>query len=60
MSKQKKLINVKIKSIFDIKKKYIFENKFYKKNTSLNILKEIKKFILKKKKNQNLFYDIKK
>lgn len=55
-----KLINVKIKSIFDRRKKYIFENKFYKKNTSLNILKEIKKFILKKKRNQKLFYDIKK
>ena len=54
------LISEKIKFIFNRKGKYIFENKFYKKNTSLNILKEIKKFVFKKKKNQKLFYDLKK
>lgn len=55
-----KLIRKKIEFLLKRNRKYIFENKFYKKNTSLNILKEIKKFILKKKLNQKLFYDLKK
>ncbi len=53
------LISKKINFIFNRKEKYKFENIFYKKNTSLNILKEIKKFIFKKKRNQKLFYDLK-
>ena len=53
-----RLISKKIEFIFNRKNKYIFENKFYKKNTSLNILKEIKKFVFKKKRSQKLFYDL--
>ena len=53
------LISKKINFILNRKEKYKFENIFYKKNTSLNILKEIKKFIFKKKRNQKLFYDLK-
>ena len=55
-----KLIRKKIKFIFNRKDRNIFENKFFKKNTSLNMLKEIKKFVFKKQKNQKLFYDLKK
>lgn len=56
-----KLISKKISFIFNKKGQHIFENKFYKKNTSINMLKEIKKFISKKKGNQKkLFYDLKK
>ncbi len=53
-----RLISKKIEFIFNRKNKYIFENKFYKKNTSLNILKQIKKFVFKKKRSQKLFYDL--
>tara|TARA_B100001057_G_scaffold274318_2_gene274590 strand:+ start:4518 stop:5666 length:1149 start_codon:yes stop_codon:yes gene_type:complete len=53
-----RLISRKIEFIFNRKNKYIFENKFYKKNTSLNILKEIKKFVFKKKRSKKLFYDL--
>ena len=53
-----KLINKKIEFIFNKKNKYVFENNFYKKNTSLNMLKVIKKFVLKKNRNQKLFYDL--
>ena len=55
-----KLISKKIRFIFNRKDKNIFENKFYKKNTSLNMLKEIKKFVFTKNKNQKIFYDLKK
>ena len=54
-----KLINKKINFILSKKEKNIFENKFYKKDTSLNMLKEIKKFVFKKKKNTKIFYDLK-
>ena len=54
------LISKKIKFILNREHKHKFENKFYKKNTSLNMMKEIKKFVFKKKRNQKIFYDLKK
>lgn len=54
-----KLINKKINFIFSKKEKNIFENKFYKKDTSLNMVREIKKFVFKKKRNTKIFYDLK-
>ena len=53
------LVETKINFILSKKEKNIFENKFYKKNTSLNMLREIKKFVFKKKKNTKIFYDLK-
>lgn len=55
-----RLINKKIKFILNKKEKNIFENKFYKKNTSLNIIREIKKFVFKKRRKIKIFYDLKK
>ena len=54
-----RLISKKINFIFNKKGKNTFENKFYKKDTSLNMIREIKKFIFKNNKNTKTFYDLK-
>lgn len=53
-------INKKIEYILNLKKKINYSNGFYKKNSSVRMLKEIKKFISRKYENTKLFYDIKK
>ena len=56
----KKMITKKINYILSKKKRITYEKNFYKKNTAYNILKEVKKFVSKKKINSKIFYDIKK
>ncbi len=56
----KKIITKKINHILSNQKRISYEQKFYRKNTAQNILKEVKKFVSKKKINLKIFYDIKK